>query len=151
MVRERVAAPDGVGVGRARHGNHSSAERAWFETGLVRPLAGSLGIGHRADARVGCSSGVRRAPRVDRRCAQRGSEGDRCIGPYSDRHGRSHPRAEAPSDVAWQAGRTDAQSVLDGLARTMSSAGGLATTFLGPLALLFGMIGLLVTTVVLFS
>jgi hypothetical protein len=37
-----------------------------------------------------------------------------------------------------------------GLAATMGSSGGLAGTFLGPLALLFGMIGLLVTTVVLF-
>ena len=54
------------------------------------------------------------------------------------------------ADVAWQAGRGDAQQVLDTLAATLSSSGGLAGTFLGPLALLFGMIGLLVTTVVLF-
>ena len=58
--------------------------------------------------------------------------------------------ADVLADVAWQAGRGDAQQVLDSLARTMSASGGLATTFLGPLALLFGMLGLLVTTVVLF-
>jgi hypothetical protein len=54
------------------------------------------------------------------------------------------------ANVAWQAGRGDAQHVLDGLAVTLTSSGGLAGTFLGPLALLFGMIGLIVTTVVLF-
>jgi hypothetical protein len=58
--------------------------------------------------------------------------------------------ADAFSTVAWRAGRGDAQRVMDGLASTMSKAGPLSTTFLGPLALLFGMIGLLVTTVVLF-
>jgi hypothetical protein len=57
---------------------------------------------------------------------------------------------DALADVAWQAGRAHAQQVIDGLAATMGSSGGLAGTFLGPLALLFGMIGLLVTTVVLF-
>jgi hypothetical protein len=58
--------------------------------------------------------------------------------------------ADAFSNIAWQSGRGDAQRVMDGLASTMSQAGPLSTTFLGPLALLFGMIGLLVTTVVLF-
>jgi hypothetical protein len=58
--------------------------------------------------------------------------------------------ADVLSDTVWQTGRGDAQKVLDGLAATMSNAGGLATTFLGPVALLFGMIGLLVTAVVLF-
>ena len=58
--------------------------------------------------------------------------------------------ADVLAEVVWQAGRGDAQQVLDGLAATLSQAGGLATTFLGPLALLFGMVGLLVTTVVLF-
>jgi hypothetical protein len=57
--------------------------------------------------------------------------------------------ADVLADVAWQSGRADAQGVLDGLARTIGAPGGSATTFLGPLALLFGMIGLLVTTVVL--
>ena len=58
--------------------------------------------------------------------------------------------ADAIAGTAWQAGRGDAEQVLDSIARTMSGAGVLAGTFLGPLALLFGMIGLLMTTVVLF-
>jgi hypothetical protein len=58
--------------------------------------------------------------------------------------------ADVLSAVVWQVGRADAQQVMDGLAKTMSQAGPLASTFLGPLALLFGMVGLLVTTVVLF-
>lgn len=58
--------------------------------------------------------------------------------------------ADALSDVVWQAGRGDTVTVLDSIASTIANAGGLAATFLGPLALLFGMIGLLVTAVVLF-
>jgi hypothetical protein len=58
--------------------------------------------------------------------------------------------ADVLAEAAWHAGRGDAQQVMDGLAVTLSQAGGLATTFLGPLALLFGMVGLLMTTVVLF-
>ena len=58
--------------------------------------------------------------------------------------------ADVLSDVVWQTGRGDAQAVLDGMAATMIATGPLSTTFLGPLALLFGMIGLLVTAVVLF-
>ena len=58
--------------------------------------------------------------------------------------------ADVISDVAWQAGRDDTQRVMDTVALTIGSAGGLAGTFLGPLAMLFGMIGLLVISVVLF-
>jgi hypothetical protein len=58
--------------------------------------------------------------------------------------------ADVLSEVVWQTGRGDAQAVLDGLAATMAATGPLSTTFLGPLALLFGMLGLLVTAVVLF-
>ena len=58
--------------------------------------------------------------------------------------------ADVISDVAWEAGRDDTQRVLDALALTIGSAGALAGTFLGPLAMLFGMIGLLVMAVVLF-
>jgi hypothetical protein len=55
------------------------------------------------------------------------------------------------ADVAWASGRADTMQVLDGLASTMGAAGGgFALTFLGPLALAWGMIGLLVTAVVLF-
>jgi hypothetical protein len=58
--------------------------------------------------------------------------------------------ADAIAGAVWQTGRGDAQQVLDSVAMVMSGSGGLAGTFLGPLALLFGMIGLLMTTVVLF-
>ena len=58
--------------------------------------------------------------------------------------------ADVLAEVVWQAGRGDAQQVMDGLAAALSRAPVLATSFLGPLALLFGMVGLLVTTVVLF-
>jgi hypothetical protein len=58
--------------------------------------------------------------------------------------------ADAMAEAVWQTGRGDAQTVLDSVAGVTSSAGALAGTFLGPLALLFGMIGLLMTTVVLF-
>jgi hypothetical protein len=58
--------------------------------------------------------------------------------------------ADAISDAVWQTGRGDAQQVLDSMAGVMSGAGALAGTFLGPLALLFGMLGLMMTTVVLF-
>lgn len=54
------------------------------------------------------------------------------------------------ANVAWQAGRSDTQTVLDGLAVTISTGGPLASTFMAPLALLFGMVGLMVTAVVLF-
>lgn len=124
---------------------------AWFETGLVRPLAGiSLGItialmlGSAVQAGFGgrpelIVDALKEGPRAITASALTVTVMDVLI-----------RGADVLSDVAWQAGRSDAQSVLDGLALTMISAGGLATTFLGPLALLFGMIGLLVTTVVLF-
>ena len=46
--------------------------------------------------------------------------------------------------------RPDTQQVLDGLVAGVLGGAGWGATFLGPLALLFGMIGMLVTTVVLF-
>jgi len=124
---------------------------AWFETGLVRPLAAiSLGIiialmlGSAIQAGFGgrpelIVDALKEGPKAIVASALTVTVMDVLI-----------RGADVLADVAWQAGRSDAQSVLDGLARTMSSAGGLASTFLGPLALLFGMVGLLVTTVVLF-
>lgn len=58
--------------------------------------------------------------------------------------------ADVISNVVWQAGRNDTQEVLDSVAEVMARAQVLASTFLGPLSLGFGMIGLLMTTVVLF-
>lgn len=57
--------------------------------------------------------------------------------------------ADAISAVVWQAGRLDAQKVLDGLAATVAASGTVGSTFLGPLAVLFGIVGFLMTTVVL--
>ena len=58
--------------------------------------------------------------------------------------------ADVLAEVAWQAGRGDTATVMDSMASIITRAGGLAGTFLGPLALLLGMLGLLVTAVVLF-
>jgi len=58
--------------------------------------------------------------------------------------------ADVIADVTWQAGRADTLTVLDGLAGTVTAGGPMASTFIAPLALLFGMVGLLVTAVVLF-
>jgi hypothetical protein len=58
--------------------------------------------------------------------------------------------ADVLAEVTWRAGRGDTQVVMNGLAATVSVGGPLASTFVAPLALLFGMVGLLVTAVVLF-
>jgi len=58
--------------------------------------------------------------------------------------------ADAISQAVWQTGRGDTQRVLDSVADVTSGAGVLAGSFLGPLALLFGIVGLLMTAVVLF-
>ena len=58
--------------------------------------------------------------------------------------------ADAIAEAVWQSGRGDTQQVLDSVAQVTSGAGVLAGTFLGPLALLFGMVSLLITAVVLF-
>ena len=58
--------------------------------------------------------------------------------------------ADQLAAAVWQTGRGDTQVVMDSVAEVTSGAGVLAGTFLGPLALLFGMVGLLMTAVVLF-
>ncbi len=124
---------------------------AWFETGLVRPLAGiSLGITIALMLASAVQAGFGGRPELIVDALKEGPKAIVASALTVTVMDVLIRGADVLSDVAWQAGRTDAQAVLDGLARTMSSAGGLATTFLGPLALLFGMIGLLVTTVVLF-
>ena len=124
---------------------------AWFETGLVRPLAGiSLGITIALMLGSAIQAGFGGRPELIVDALKEGPKAIVASALTVTVMDVLIRGADVLSDVAWQAGRSDAQSVLDGLARTMSSAGGLATTFLGPLALLFGMIGLLVTTVVLF-
>lgn len=58
--------------------------------------------------------------------------------------------ADVLAGAVWQAGRADTVRVLDGVVTAVTSSGSLGSTFLGPLVLLFGMLGLLVTAVVLF-
>ena len=57
--------------------------------------------------------------------------------------------ADAISDTVWLGGRGDTQVVFDGLAATVTKSDGAATTFIGPLSLLFGMVGLIVISAVL--
>ena len=123
----------------------------WFQSGLVAPLAGlalavtiammlasavQAGFGGRPEMII---DALKEAPKAIVATALTVIVMDVLV-----------QGADAFSTVAWQAGRGDAQRLMDGLASTMSAAGPLATTFLGPLAMLFGMVGLLVTTVVLF-
>ena len=123
----------------------------WFSVGLLRPLAGiSVGITIAMMLASAIQAGFGGRPEL---IVDAIKEGPKAIVATAltvvvmDVMVRG---ADVLADVAWQAGRSDAQTVLDGMAAVMVSSGGLATTFLGPLALLFGMIGLLVTTVVLF-
>jgi len=123
----------------------------WFSVGLLRPMAGiSIGITIAMMLASAIQAGFGGRPEL---IIDAIKEGPKAIVATAltvvvmDVMVRG---ADVLADVAWQSGRGDAQQVLDGMAATMVSSGGLATTFLGPLALLFGMIGLLVTTVVLF-
>lgn len=123
----------------------------WFSVGLLRPLAGiSVGITIAMMLVSAIQAGFGGRPEL---IVDALKEGPKAIVATAitvvvmDVMVRG---ADVLADVAWQSGRGDAQRVLDGMASTMVSSGALATTFLGPLALLFGMIGLLVATVVLF-
>lgn len=123
----------------------------WFATGLVKPLAGiavavtiammlasaiQAGFGGRPELII---DALKEGPKALFASAVTVVVMDTMVG-----------AGDMLADVAWQAGRADAQTVLDDIAATIGRAKGLAVTFLGPLALLFGMIGLLVTSVVLF-
>ena len=57
--------------------------------------------------------------------------------------------ADAIADTVWLGGREDTQTVFDPMAAIVNESGGLAITFLGPLSLLFGMIGLVIVSAVL--
>ena len=54
------------------------------------------------------------------------------------------------ADVVWVQARPNTREVLDGLVAGVLGGEGWGATFLGPLALLIGMIGMLVTTILLF-
>jgi hypothetical protein len=124
---------------------------AWFTDGLIRPLAGiSVGITIAMMLASAIQAGFGGRPELIVDALKEGPKALFATGITVVVMDMMIQGGDAIADVAWQAGRPQAQQVLDGLAATMVSAGGLANTFLGPLALLFGMIGLIVTTVVLF-
>ena len=124
---------------------------AWFATGLMQPLAAislsvivALMLGSAVQAGFGgrpelVVDALKEGPKAIVASAVTVTVMDILI-----------RTGDALAGAVWLAGRADAQKVVDGLVSTLSKAGPLATSFLGPLALLFGMVGLLVTTVVLF-
>ena len=123
----------------------------WFASGLVQPLAGiSLGITVAMMLASAVQAGFGGRPEL---VVDALKEGPKAIVATAltvvvmDVLIRG---ADAIADAVWQTGRADAQQILDSVATVTSGAGVLAGTFLGPLALLFGMVGLLMTTVVLF-
>jgi len=123
----------------------------WFATGLVRPLAGiALAITVALMLASAVQAGFSGRPEL---IVDALKEGPKAIVATAltvvvmDILIRG---ADAISAVTWAAGKGDTQQVLDSVAGVMTNAGALAGTFLGPLALLFGMIGLLMTTLVLF-
>ncbi len=123
----------------------------WFRSGLVRPLAGiALGVTVAMMLASAVMAGFGGRPELIVDALKEGPKSIAATAVTLVVMDVLIRGADVMSAVAWQAGRADAQEVMDVLAATMSSSGPLATTFLGPLALLFGMIGLLVTTVVLF-
>ena len=124
---------------------------AWFTEGLLRPLAGiSVGITMAMMLASAIQAGFGGRPELIVDAIKEGPKALFATAVTVVVMDIMIQGGDAIADVAWQAGRPQAQQVMDGLAATMVSSGGLATTFLGPLALLFGMIGLLVTSVVLF-
>jgi hypothetical protein len=124
---------------------------SWFTDGLIRPLAGiAVGITIAMMLASAIQAGFGGRPELIVDALKEGPKALFATGITVVVMDVMIQGGDAIADVAWQAGRPQAQEVLDGLAATMVSSGGLANTFLGPLALLFGMIGLIVTTVVLF-
>lgn len=124
---------------------------AWFTEGLLRPLAGiSVGITVAMMLASAIQAGFGGRPELIVDAIKEGPKALFATAVTVVVMDVMIQGGDAIANVAWQAGRPQAQQVMDGLAATMVSSGGLASTFLGPLSLLFGMIGLLVTTVVLF-
>ncbi len=123
----------------------------WFANGLVAPLAGiSVGIVVALMLASAIQAGLGGRPEL---VVDALKEGPKAIAASAvtlvvmDVLIRG---GDVLAEVAWSAGRDDTGQVLDTLAVTMAVAGRLGGTFLGPLALLFGMGGLMVTAVVLF-
>ncbi len=123
----------------------------WFDSGLVQPLAAiSLGITVAMMLASAVQAGFGGRPEL---VIDALKEGPKAIVASAltivvmDVLIRG---ADAISGTVWQTGRAEAQEVLDSVASVTASAGVLAGTFLGPLALLFGMVGLMMTALVLF-
>jgi hypothetical protein len=123
----------------------------WFATGLVRPLAGlAVGIVIALMLASAVQAGFAGRPELIADALKEGSKAIVATALTVTVMDVLLRGADAIAEVVWQAGRADTQQVLDGLARTISSGGSFASTFVAPLALLFGMVGLGVTAVVLF-
>ena len=58
--------------------------------------------------------------------------------------------ADVIADAVWVQARPNTRQVLDGLVAGVLGGDGWGATFLGPLAVLIGMIGMVVTTILLF-
>jgi hypothetical protein len=124
---------------------------AWFTTGLLRPIAAiAVAVTVALMLAAAIQAGFAGRPELIGDAVKEGPKAIVATAVTVTVMDVLVRGADVLSDVVWQAGRADAQQVMDSLAKTMSHAGPLASTFLGPLALLFGMVGLLVTTVVLF-
>ncbi|MCU1366244.1 MAG: hypothetical protein JWN39_1883 [Ilumatobacteraceae bacterium] len=124
---------------------------AWFADGLVRPIAAiSLSITIALMLASAVQAGFGGRPELIGDALKEGPKSIVATALTIVVMDVMIKGADVIGDVAWQAGRADAMAAMDRIAATIGSAGALAGTFLGPLALLFGMIGLLVTTVVLF-
>ena len=123
----------------------------WFRSGLIKPIAGiAIGVTVAMMLASAVQAGIGGRPELIIDALKEGPKSIAATAVTAVVMDVLVQGADQISLVVWQSGRGDAQKVLDGLAAVMTTAGPLATTFLGPLALLFGMIGLLVTTVVLF-
>lgn len=124
---------------------------AWFATGLVKPIAGlAVGITIAMMLASAMQAGFAGRPELIVDAVKEGPKSIVASAVTVTVMDVLVRGADVVGDVIWQTGRADAVNVLDGLARVIGSSGTLGTTFIGPLVLLFGMIGLLVTTVVLF-
>jgi hypothetical protein len=123
----------------------------WFQSELVRPIAGiALAVTVAMMLVSAIQAGFGGRPELILDALKEGPKSIAATAVTLVVIDKMIEGADVLSDVIWQAGRDDTMLVLDGLAATIGASGPLGMTFLGPLALLFGMIGLLTTTVTLF-
>src|SRR4051812_27135996 len=123
----------------------------WFTSGLVRPLAGvALAITIALMLASAVQAGFAGRPELISDALKEGPKAIVATALTVTVMDVLLRGADLLAGVVWQAGRGDTQHVMDGLAKVISAGGPFASTFLAPLVLLFGVGGLLVTTVVLF-